>query len=268
LKILGAVVLLLNLGLSLVVGARLLARSFAPGLWVERFLAVYFLVGVCVGGSLVTAAYAGWSDPSLGLPEAWIAPLHAAGSGCIAVGTVAVLLFTHRTFRAGQHWAAAVAVAGTLALVGSFAARCVSEGFAISTDPGPIHWLLYWLRIGALGWMASEAIAYWVRTRRRLELGLIDPMVANRFALWSVWAGATLSTALSEVVARAIYHWVGGDAGSSDSAVRGLAAPIIVISLTITSTTGLVAAGSLFLTFFPTAGYRGWVEHRARRADG
>jgi hypothetical protein len=259
-------VLALNLGLSLAVGVRLLRLSFSRRGSIERWLALYFLLGVFAGGALVTAAYAGWSDPSLGMPGPWIPGLHAAGTLCIGLGTVSIFVFTWRTFRPAAGWAAAATAGGTAALAVGFVGRCLAEGFGISTDPGFFHWLMYWVRIVSLVWVASEAVAYSVPMGRRLRLGLVEPLVADRFRLWSVWASASLLTALSEVIARAVFHWLSGDSPGVGDAAPGLAAPIIVISLTITSVTGLISAGTLFLTFFPTDAYRRWVERRAATA--
>ncbi|MGH0033441.1 MAG: hypothetical protein ACQGVK_00285 [Myxococcota bacterium] len=267
-KIVGAVVLLLNLGLSLAVGAKLLRLSLAPDRTPERCLAIYFLLGVFLGGGFIIAAYAGWSDPALGMPLSWVPGLHVAGTVGVFSGALAIYVFTWRTFRRESRFAAAVVALATVVLLGGFAGRCLGEGFAISTDPGVSYWTMYWVRIASLVWVAGESIAYAARMRRRLKLGLVDPMVADRFLLWSVWASASLLAALSEVIARVVFHWMGGESVAAADGARGLAAPIIVVSLTITSTAGMMSATTLFLTFFPTPAYRRWVDRRAGALAG
>lgn len=52
-------------------------------------------------------------------------------------------------------------------------------------------------------WSALESGAEWLRARRRMRLGLCDPAVAERFALWSLTTGCFVAIALLAVAAGA-----------------------------------------------------------------
>ena len=45
-------------------------------------------------------------------------------------------------------------------------------------------------RCAVLLWLFVESAIYAQRMRRRVRLGLGDPVVANRFTLWAIWTGA------------------------------------------------------------------------------
>ncbi len=45
-------------------------------------------------------------------------------------------------------------------------------------------------RIVPTAWACYESLRYYRSMHRRQTLGLADPIVANRFLLWSIWTGA------------------------------------------------------------------------------
>ena len=104
--------------------------------------------------------------------------------------------------------------------------------------------------------------------RRRLRLGLADPVLTNRFLLWGVWAGAVFLMGQADPVARAWYVLKEGTftGGLMNPEV---ARPIVAALVSTTSILGIIVALMLLLTFFPTAGYRRWLEerHAARLRD-
>lgn len=257
-----AVVTLAQFLLAGVVGWRLLrlpaAERFAP----ERLLGLYLLVGLCVGGLLVSSAYAGWSAGGTADAAQWVTTLHGIGQFVICAGYACMITFTWRTFHAGTRWAAALAAIGIASLVVSLIGRSLVEGFAITVSPGGYHWLAYLGRMLGLVWMAAASVTYWLRMRRRLALGLADAMVVNRFALWSLFAAGSIASALSEPLARLIYTWTTGGSATADD-LQDVATPIIQYALIITSFSGSATVTALFLTFFPTARYERWV----RRSD-
>ncbi len=110
-----------------------------------------------------------------------------------------------------------------------------------------------------LVWAAAAAFGYWVQMKRRSALGLADPLVANRFLLWGLWASGNILTAFSEPVARLVYGWLtGADAGAVAS-IQQVGGSLITITLCITSVLALATSAILFLAFFPTEGYRRWI---------
>jgi hypothetical protein len=124
---------------------------------------------------------------------------------------------------------------------------------------GPAYWIGFLARQAGLVWMAVEAFRYRGLLKRRLRLGLADPLVANRFLLWGVWASIVALMGASDPLARVWYFAITGSATVWQPEVgRG----IVVVVMALTSALGLAAAASLFLTFFPTAAYRRWVASR------
>ena len=102
--------------------------------------------------------------------------------------------------------------------------------------------------LAALGWSALEALREYGMARRRLALGLGDPVVANRFLLWCL-SGAS----------QAAIH-----AMSLSLHVRGVGMLADPLGLFVVATGLLLAAAMMWLVFLPPAAYRRFVEDRAR----
>lgn len=261
-----AVVVFVNFGLAGIVGARLLRMPSEERFSPERLLGVYLLVGLLLGGLLVSVAYGAWSTQGEAESTGALTGLHAVGQVLMSVGYLCVIGFTWRTFHRDAVWARWCAAALASVLAVSLCGRAFSEGFAISIDPGPYHWLAYAVRIAGLGWMGAMAFRYWRQMKKRLALGLADPMVVNRFALWGLFAVGTILSALSEPIARVVYHLTAGDGVSSAESITKLGGPIIEMALFLTSISGALTVAALFLTFFPTKAYSRWV--RSTEAEG
>jgi hypothetical protein len=258
LEAVGGLVTALNLVLSVVIGVRLLrlgARSRGP----ERWLGGYFFAAAVLGTVVSGVLYMGWADPSLALPEAWRAPLQALHVASNSAGLFCIWLFTWRTFRPDAGWARVLVAGAGATLVLSFAAIGLVDRFAVHILPGPTYWISFGVRVAGVVWMSVESFRYASMLRRRLRLGLADPLVANRFVLWGAWAAAVTLLNLSDPLARV---WYCATAGTTTQWIPALAREIIVAVLALTSALGLVAAACLFLTFFPTASYRRWIVSR------
>jgi len=250
--------------LSVVIGVRLLrlgARSKGP----ERWLGVYFLAASLFGTVFSCILYMGWTDPSLAVPAVWRAPLQAMHIAANGTGLFGIWMFTWRTFRPDSAMARAAVVAVGATLLGTFAAIGIGDHFTPHVLPGPSYWISFAARVSGVVWMSIESFRYGALLRRRLRLGLAEPLVANRFLLWGAWAAAVVLLNLSDPLARVWYCAV---AGTTTELVPELAHQIIVVVVALTSALGIVAAGCLFLTFFPTAAYRRWVLSRQPTPSG
>lgn len=168
--------------------------------------------------------------------------------GAEYVGALAVLVFAWRVFHPRARWAAALAALIAAALVAAVAAEVLSgqylrysDGLAIS---GP--WVPLGLAARALAplWMAIECWRYRALLQRRLRLGLAEPAVAHRFALWGTASAATGAGYALSVVHRAVFG-------------TGLQAH--VWALDTVSALALVSAVGVALAFFPPSSYRRWV---------
>jgi hypothetical protein len=138
----------------------------------------------------------------------------------------------------------------------------VTEGFRVRVLPGAAYWLVVALRELVFVWMAVESFRYWTLLRRRLRLGLADPLVTNRFLLWAAWAFSIVLLGLSDPGARI---WYFAASGTTELWVPEAGRPIVLVVIAGTSVLGIGAAITLFLTFFPTAAFQRWVAARAER---
>lgn len=169
----------------------------------------------------------------------------------LALGFAGVFWFTQRVFRPGEKWAIALAAAGLAMLgyglaggIGHFASAPDRASLAGGASPA------LWVEAGGVvvyTWTALEGFRCWIQARRRLRLGLADPLVVNRFLLWGVIGVASLLS-----VAPSLALTLAGGDGTTSAAAR----------LT-TAIGGLVAAIALQLAFLPPARYRAWVERTA-----
>ena len=104
------------------------------------------------------------------------------------------------------------------------------------------------VQIAALLWGSAEALSWFVRMRRRARVGLGDAVVANRFLLWGIGAGAAGLGSLIGIVVQIV-------TGAMSTQV-----PWVLAS---SSAHGFVAAVAMWLAFVPPAGYVRWVQARA-----
>jgi hypothetical protein len=105
------------------------------------------------------------------------------------------------------------------------------------------------LRVGAGIWGTLEAGHYYLALRRRLRLGLADPVVANRILLFTFASigGAVIFS--STAVANA--------GGRSMEEVMGTAQIVLI------STTTFVVAGCQWFAFLPPRRYQAWLSGKA-----
>jgi hypothetical protein len=258
--ILTGVVTALNLVLSLVVGLRLLALSRRGG-WPapELSLAIYFLVSAFLGTPPQVVVYGGMGDPRLAVPDAWARGLLAFAVLAMAIGAAGAYVFTWKTFRPDRLFAKAIVVAGCGCLALGYAIEAVREGFAPVMFAGPGHWIGWLGRTMATFGVAFESFRYWLLLRRRLRLGLADPVVTNRFLLWAVWAACATLNFVADLASRALYRLVFGTIQPVPEYLAQTVAPTIAVTMVL----GAVSALTLFLTFFPTPAYLRWVTSRA-----
>jgi hypothetical protein len=171
--------------MGVVIGARLLALARrtreAPELLVGTGLVVYS--GLALPLLLVRGA---------GLPPAAAYAALGVGQAANVVTVGAILAFTWRVFRPRAPLARALAAAGTASaaigaggiVVAFLAASSAAEG---GPSARPFVALLIVTWAGAFLWTGVESLRYHAMLRRRLALGLADPVVSNRVLLWAIW---------------------------------------------------------------------------------
>ena len=227
------------------VGVRLLALGLRSGGTPERALAAAYLLFGAVGYPLGAwaRARAASGDPHAGL---WLAAALAIQN----VGIAGVYVFVAGVFRPGRSGRAATA-AGALLLAASWLGHGVEPGWAGAASRGGWYFLGLATRAAAFVWAAAEGFAYWARLRRRVALGLADPVVANRMWLWGASSAAI-------ALAFAIFALAGVSRGAAN-------ATPVVLAL---AACGLAGSAAMALAFFPPARYRRWLRARAPQPTG
>lgn len=165
----------------------------------------------------------------------------------IAVGAVYIALFVQRVFRPEAPWArglywALAAAWGVIAGLGLHAAVSapVSEMMPIH---GPRFLLGQALMFVLFGWSASESGLYWLKMRKRRKLGLAEPALVNRFALWAISGVASILSTTATTL----------------TGLRGVSPLDDPATLLVMAGSGLVSAAAMVLAFMPPPAYQAWL---------
>jgi hypothetical protein len=216
---------------SLVVGTRLVLLARRHGQLPELFMGLSYLFAGFLSCVATLAAGELRKQGSAGAADVALLSLAAVHAGVLFLALFVWAVF-YRASRAGA--AAGAAAAAYLALTFAGAAWSQADG-----SPSPLwSWLALAGRVGVYAWAMAESLRAWSAARRRLRLGLADPLVVNRMLLWGVGIGCVLFLWL-----HAGYElWV-GDVDPESSY------PIIAVF-------GISCAATTWLAFFPPRFYR------------
>jgi hypothetical protein len=182
--------------------------------------------------------------------------INVAGHVALAFACLALFSFTQRAFRPAEGWARTLLRAASVVSVAALALLFVDGG--VRREDAPSLLALNALRAGAFGWSFVEATLYWRQMRRRLALGLAEPLVTNRFLLWSIWTGG-LALCFAFVLLLRIAGRITGVGAEAAPAVFPLLQAVLGASI-------FCSAAAVWLCFFPPARYRAWVASRAASA--
>jgi hypothetical protein len=184
-------------------------------------------------------------------------PLVGLGVLVIGLGLAALMAFTWRVFAPDRSWAATLtgasfAAAAVLA-IGSVRTLAASPPEVDAVVAGSAWWMA--LR-GAFQvwytWTAIASLAEYTRARRRLAVGLSDPVVVNRFLLWGLMGAFQAANGVVAVALEA----------------QGLSPMRDPVPALVLAANGLAAGGLMLLTFMPPRGYLDFVRRRAAGAPG
>jgi hypothetical protein len=183
-----------------------------------------------------------------GLPTSVRVALAVANMLCLTVGMSGVALFTHLVFHPGGRGSLAAVAGVSLAYCACLAGQGLGPGFEdyLANAYGPWRHSMN-ASIVCSSWAGVESLRWWWTLRKRLRIGLADPVVVARFRLW---ATAMLTAALITLVSIVLE--------SIGIPMMGTAAGALVVG-----PLGLVIAGSLWLAFLPPAVYLRRVRARA-----
>jgi len=237
-------------------GIRLLALARktrqAPELWGG----LYFL-GASFGISLRVFGASAQFD----MPEAALLA-NSIGHVGLATGTVAMASFTQRVFHQESGRAktfarvlgSGIAVTTLWTLVGGHV-MVENSAAVISTNT---------LRIVPTAWAFFESFRYWRAMKKRGALGLADPVVTNRFLLWSIWtAGVSIMPALALAIRLAAMVLL-PDLGNPSEAQATYQPQIMAFVRVVFLVVVPASVVALMLAFFPPRSY----VARIRGADG
>lgn len=172
----------------------------------------------------------------------------AANQLCGVVGLSLLAAFTWKVFRREDRIAQIAFFAVAAGFVGSFVWRAIFLGFtpiALGGAQAPaLHTLLSW---GVLTWSGTESLRYHLQLRKRLGLGLADPIVVDRFRLWA--SGMLVAMLLSAI--------------SSICNYLGIPFNTTTVGILTVGVLGSICAGCIWCAFFPPAGYVRWIRARA-----
>jgi hypothetical protein len=199
----------------------------------------------------------GFGYPLLVLAQAFSgkAALVAMSLGIAAsdFGLGCIFFFTRAVFRPRVRWLGPALTSAVVLLLFHWGALTVrlleTRSPAIAFD-FRLTLLVDFVSALGFGWAAIESLTYAAALRRRVALGLADPLVANRLLLWGL---AGISTV--------VINFVNGLA-----AARGLNMLADPATLIVTGVLGIANALALGLAFAAPARYAAWVRSRSERA--
>jgi len=169
------------------------------------------------------------------------------------LGVSCLIAFPWRTFRPHERWAKALALLLSTLMLGLVAGLLMALR-ASPPEANSFEVVKLWsglMRVpflGALGWNVLETLREYGMARRRMALGMGDPVVANRFLLWGLSGGSQLAI----------------HATSLGLHVRGVGMLAEPLGLFVVAAGLLLAAAMMWLVFLPPAPYRAFIERRAR----
>jgi hypothetical protein len=218
------------------VGIRLLALARRSRVLPELMLGISLLVGGTFGATLEASglALATKIEPQM------VGTLLLAGKSCglVALGCQGVFLW--KVFRPDATWAPAligVCLALSITAIVGFA-----QSGTFTTGHVPMLW--FWLELVARTagsvWLVCESIHYYRLMKKRITLGLADPVVGNRFLLWAIAGVCGISmmlTAVPPVLYPTTTHW------------------LMVWDIALFSSCGIGFCIAYSLVFFPPAFY-------------
>ena len=244
-QLLAALCLLVYVATTAAIGSRLLWLGWRTGRLPERLLGAGSLLIGTIGLPLSVAS--GFGGPA---GEVRVAQW-AVSELLTQVGVVCFYGFTQQVFRPGVGWArSAVALAALVlpACLGEATrglAAAAPETLSVDATGG---WLLacQFVYAGAFVWSASEGIVRHRAARRQVALGLLAPVVANRFLLFAIYGVACTGIALANAAAIVLH--------------LDIATSLVVV--VPSAVFAVVSSGAMFLAILPPARYLAWLASR------
>jgi len=238
---------------AFVLSGHLLARARRSGdlapllLGIQLLFAMGFGYLLCgAGTSLAMLA----KDPSPRL----VAGLLGTGNVATMVGLSAALLFNWRVFSPGARWPVGLGGGFLVAMLAGWLGSAASGAFETGSYRNGWFLLLNTSMLAINLWVGIEPLVYHAKLRKRVRLGLAEPVIVDRFLLWGLGSLARAALIVMGPIGEFLLHGLGGAARHS----------FTTATLAIASALGLAASVAYWLTFNPTPAYVRWVQRRYR----
>jgi hypothetical protein len=228
-------------------GVRMLRAGLASGREPELWLGLVFCAAA-VGVPLRFASIEAVAQDATAIATALSGASHIA----LSITTGFLYVFVWRVFQPDSAAARRFALGGLAALVLTLGLLLASGGARGESHPTVA--LAAVARAVVLPWACFQSLRYYRMMRRRLVLGLAEPVVTNRFLLWALWTGAFSTMTLFVVIARALGLALGPDPEHT------LLFALLPFFQALTIGTVLVALPCIWFSFFPPQPYVAWVR--------
>jgi hypothetical protein len=198
-------------------------------------------------------SYACWQIPIATANQPLTQPLFFAGRIFTHAGTIFFASFTWVEFRNHSRWAKYLVFAIAISLlVGVAASIAVGDWEGIRPISNAWWWVEWAASLVAMSWVGVEGFIEYPKARKRVQMGLCDPLVCNRFLIWGITGVAT-----------AIYSWVLMHQTTGFESNGSWSIPLDRVNGTIeVATVALV-----YLIYFPPRFYQRWVAGAAPAAE-
>lgn len=221
-----------------IVGWRLLMLARRTRQLPELLLGGALLIGGTLAGPLEGASAAVRAELGPAVAGKMLLAGKIAGLGAL----ICHLTFIRHVFRPQQRWAGALVVLLCAFPVAALFGYAAHGAFGVEAIPTTWFWLDLSARLVGTVWLTIEGAIYYGMMKRRLRLGLAEPIVTNRFLLW------TLAGALSAVILLTSVP-----PNFLDPATQ---ANLLALDLVVFSLAGIGISAFYFLVFLPPARYR------------
>jgi len=224
------------------IGVRLLRLWLKTRLVPELTIGMSYFASGTLGWTLVLVG----SSPAFRFSPVGLA-LRTMGVFCMSLGSLALAAGTWRVFRPEMRALAVPLALLAAVLIADFVRNALLRGTPFVRADDPWYWP------GALGrslpiwWSTYETFRYHALLRRRLRLGLIEPVLLNKLFLWGVSGACGTSMAIL-AVAGTVFDFDYRHAQST---------------LMIYGVLGAIGAAAIWLAFFPPERYVKYVAARA-----
>jgi hypothetical protein len=245
----GAFAQIASIGSAFWLGGRLIRRGARGRGAPELLLGIHLLLSMGLGSLLLTGvSLSAYADA--GASAGSLSAFAVVGNCVTILGLMAALWFNYRVFHAGDRAGLGLALSGSLMMWAGFAYLVAAGGLEQPDSYGRPYWPLAASMVLADIWVATEALRFRAQLRKRLALGLAEPLVVERFALWAFGAIARIVLVLMAPLTSALTE-------TAEERLRFAPGLLLLSALLI-----LGACTATWLMLAPTEAYRRWVERR------